>query len=75
MKTALDQQPIAIHINTSNTNFLRYDSGIFDDLTCANDVFNHFVVLVGWGHDSTVGVDYWILRNSWGTDWGESGYM
>lgn len=35
---------------------------------------NHEAILVGWGHDSTENVDYWILRNSWGSWWGEKGY-
>jgi len=35
---------------------------------------NHEAILVGWGHDSSEGVDYWTLRNSWGVTWGEKGY-
>jgi len=35
---------------------------------------NHVVVVVGWGRDD-VGNDYWLLRNSWGVEWGEDGFM
>jgi cathepsin X len=35
---------------------------------------NHVVELVGWGTDEH-GNDYWSIRNSWGTEWGEDGYM
>lgn len=65
--------------------FETYTDGVYSDsnITCPVDepgdpcyytYTNHAVSLVGWGRDETKG-DYWILRNSWGTDWGESGYM
>ena len=35
---------------------------------------NHILSIVGWGRDATHG-DYWLLRNSWGTYWGEDGWF
>jgi len=48
-----------------------YDSGVFD-ATCSED--NHAVILMGYGV-SEFGTEYFKIRNSWGTDWGESGYV
>jgi len=54
---------------TADGNMKRYKSGIFD--SCSNGGTNHIVALVGWNDlDKT-----WVMRNSWGTDWGEGGYM
>ncbi len=61
-------------------NFNNYTNGIYsddntgcDEMNCAYTYTNHGIALVGWSHDQSG--DYWILRNSWDTDWGESGYM
>lgn len=68
----------AVYVTTS---FQNYSGGIFSDSytscsssPCYNTPTNHAISLVGWGYDATYG-DYWILRNSWGSSWGESGYM
>ena len=54
--------------------FRNYSGGIFgtnESGACIQYPVNHGVVLTGW--DDTLGI--WYLRNSWGTDWGESGWM
>ena len=56
--------------------FLDYDGGIFSSNEIPGPLegqVNHAVVLVGWQNKGLSG--YWILRNSWGSDWGENGYM
>ncbi|MFC2151064.1 C1 family peptidase [Bacteroidota bacterium] len=66
----------AVYVTTS---FQSYSGGIWSDSnnSCSNGAYtttNHAIALVGWGTDATEG-DYWILRNSWGSSWGENGYM
>ena len=66
--------PIATKIFVTE-NFMLYSSGVFHDKICLNyGQTNHAVLVVGYGTDST-GVDFWILKNNWGINWGERGYM
>jgi len=52
--------------------FQFYTGGVLDDPGCGTQP-DHVVTNVGWGTDA--GVDYWILKNSWGTSWGLNGYV
>lgn len=57
--------------------FSSYTSGVYTSDECgttASDV-NHAVLAVGYGHDDESGMDYWIVKNSWGEDWGDEGYF
>ncbi|KAL4421141.1 hypothetical protein ABPG77_000776 [Micractinium sp. CCAP 211/92] len=53
--------------------FFAYDSGIYTPENCPDGQINHAVVIVGYGRDSLAG-EYWIVRNSWGEEWGQGGY-
>ena len=61
----------SICIAAGNTPFMSYSSGILDDDQCTD--IDHAVAAVGYGTEN--GIDYWIVRNSWGTSWGEEGYV
>lgn len=65
--------PVASTVCVGNA-FTQYRGGIFttdERASCGDRQINHGVVIVGW--DDAAGV--WIVRNSWGTQWGEAGYM
>lgn len=55
--------------------FYDYTSGVYSDPSCPDDKHNHAVTIVGWGTDATSGMDYWIIRNSWGSTWGDEGHI
>ncbi|KAH7479153.1 hypothetical protein PRIC1_009295 [Phytophthora ramorum] len=76
LKLALQHQPISVALNSGGT-FEDYKGGIY---SCPNDGdfassadINHAVVLVGYDSDGTT--DYWIIKNSYGSSWGEKGYI
>jgi len=55
--------------------FEGYKSGVYTNTNCGSgpmDV-NHAVQAVGYGHEN--GMDMWIVKNSWGAAWGDSGYF
>jgi len=74
MQNALMNGIMSVSIQANQFCFQTYSSGIFNNAKCGTSL-DHATNVVGWGTDATTGQDYWIMRNSWGTTWGESGYM
>lgn len=66
--------PISVGI-VARKNFQNYKSGIFYDPDCSKFKINHLVLVVGYGTDNDTNQDYWIVKNSFGTDWGTDGYI
>jgi len=63
----IDKQTVTVAVDASARGWQTYKSGIFD-ITCGKNL-NHAILAVGYGDQ------YYIVKNSWGTSWGESGYV
>jgi cathepsin L len=69
----LTNGPVAINIDASIDEFLFYSSGILS-YACNAERSNHIMLLVGYGFDQESQQEYWLVKNSWGVNWGEKGY-
>jgi len=66
--------PLAVNVDASAWH--DYEGGVFDACSAKNTSnLNHVVQLVGYGRDDDLGLNYWLVRNSWGTTYGEDGYI
>jgi len=66
--------PVSIAIDATQASFFSYKSGVYVEPKCKLTV-DHAVLIVGYGTDVGTGLDYWLVKNSWGTSWGEQGYI
>ncbi|KAH7568791.1 hypothetical protein JRO89_XS06G0051400 [Xanthoceras sorbifolium] len=69
---AVANQPVSVALEGTDYNFQFYSTGVFTG-DCGTDL-DHAVTAIGYG-TNTDGTKYWLIKNSWGTRWGESGYM
>lgn len=66
------QGPVSIGMAVDDK-FFKYTSGVFSDPSCYRKDANHAMLVVGYGTDKS-GDDYYIVKNSWSSKWGENGY-
>jgi cathepsin L len=69
--------PLAIDVAAGN--WQDYEVGVFQNTASNGNVsewqVDHAVQMVGYGFDKALGMNYWIVRNSWSTNWGEDGFI
>ncbi|CAI5502263.1 unnamed protein product [Closterium sp. Naga37s-1] len=79
---AVRRQPVVVHIEASAATFVAYDGTFkYQDPECYTGNLNHVVLVVGYfinrndGSQSRIAPPFWIIRNSWGEEWGVRGHM
>lgn len=72
LKAAIAKGPVSVTIEADTSVFQMYNGGVLDSSKCGYSL-DHAVAAVGYGVEN--GVEYFLVRNSWGTSWGESGYI
>ena len=74
LMSAVATTPNVVGISADNLGFLFYKSGVLTaDSKCKHYKTTHVVAVVGY--NSTAETPYWLVKNSFGTDWGEDGYV
>ena len=71
LETAIVQQPVSVAVEADQSVFQFYSGGVMDS-ACGTQL-DHGVLAVGYGVDG--GKEYYKVKNSWGADWGEQGYI
>ena len=72
LKARIHKQPTSVAVEADRGAFQFYKSGVLNKKSCGTDT-DHAILAVGYGTEN--GVDYYIVRNSWGTSWGDNGYI
>ncbi|XP_037471797.1 senescence-specific cysteine protease SAG39-like [Triticum dicoccoides] len=69
---AVANQPVSVAVDGGDMTFQFYSGGVMTG-SCGTDL-DHGIATIGYGNTSD-GTSYWLMKNSWGTTWGEDGYL
>lgn len=72
LKQAVAQGPVSVAIEADRSFFQLYSHGVLDSVLCGTNL-DHGVLVVGYGTEDNK--DYWLVKNSWGSTWGDNGYV
>lgn len=72
LQKAIVKNPVSVAIEADSAVFQNYVSGVIDDNSCGTTL-NHGVLVVGYDQDNRI--PYYVVKNSWGSEWGEQGYV